>query len=81
MKISEADYIEWYGVKGMKWGVRKKDDYKATINSMSRAGRALSTLNVYADKKKRLAEKGKKVLVIALIFTLTFSYFSASPFY
>ena len=50
LKPREDDYIEHHGVKGMKWGVRKSDDTKATTKSTS------GNRNRFTSRKKKVTE-------------------------
>lgn len=65
------EYLAHYGVKGMKWGVRKaieKGDSKALARHYKKAAKKLAKLkrNENIDEQKRRLEKSKKVAKIGL---------------
>lgn len=57
MHISEQDYLMHYGVKGMKWGVRKERERSGD----SRLVRGLIKMGKASAKSKTLTKMGSKI--------------------
>lgn len=54
MNLSYDDYLEHYGVKGMKWGVRRSDEQLSAAKSARKTERAKATQDTtdYMNKNK-----------------------------
>ena len=68
--LASSDFFAHYGVKGMKWGVRKaieKDDAKRLARQFKRAEKKLAKLNERADvtAQQKKANKYNKIAKVS----------------
>lgn len=66
MNLSYDDYLEHYGVKGMKWGVRRSDEQLSAAKSARKTERKKAT----EDAKDYLSSNKKKTVGSAVAATL-----------
>lgn len=60
MELTYDDYLEHYGVKGMKWGVRKSDKERSAKRTAKKEARQEKTTNRYlkkADASTKVADQ------------------------
>ena len=56
--MTESDYLEHFGVRGMKWGVRKQ---RNTSNASSRSSRYKAMMNRHLMSYSVTAKNGDKL--------------------
>lgn len=43
--LLSPDYLEHYGVKGQKWGVRRYQNYDGTLTNLGKSRRGMNDIN------------------------------------
>lgn len=64
MELTYDDYLEHYGVKGMKWGLRKRRDSFSGRSSKSGSSKSTSESNKH-EKTKKIAKGAAAAAVVA----------------
>lgn len=64
MEVTYNDYLAHYGVKGMKWGLRKRRDSSSGRSSKSGSSKSTSESNKH-EKTKKIAKGAAAAAVVA----------------
>ena len=64
MELTYDDYLAHYGVKGMKWGLRKRRDSSSGRSSKSGSSKSTSESNKH-EKTKKIAKGAAAAAVVA----------------